>query len=53
MKVRVAIVFAAVLLVVGLVSTAAAQTTRDPSRWADAIQAFDDDAASRPEGAIV
>ena len=53
MKVRVATAFAVVLLIVGLVSTAAAQRTSDPSRWADAIQAFDDDAASRPEGAIV
>ena len=53
MKVRVATAFAAVLLVVGLVSPAAAQRTNDPSRWADAIQAFDDDAASRPQGAIV
>ena len=53
MRVRVAAAFAAVLLVVGLVSSATAQRTNHPSRWANAIQAFDDDAASRPEGAIV
>ena len=43
----------AVLLVVGLVSNATAQRTSDPSRWADAIAAFDADATSRPRGAIV
>ena len=53
MKLRFASALAVVLLAVGLVSTATAQRTSDPSRWADAIQAFDDDAASRPEGAIV
>jgi len=53
MKMRYVPAVAAVLLVVGLVSTAAAQRTSDPSRWADAIAAFDADAASRPSGAIV
>ena len=53
MKMRYVPALAAVLLVVGLVSTASAQRTSDPSRWADAIAAFDADAASRPSGAIV
>ena len=53
MKIRCAPVLAAAFLVVGLVATAAAQRTSDPSRWADAIAAFDADAASRPSGAIV
>lgn len=46
-------VLTAAFLVVGLVSTATAQPTRDPSRWAGAIAAFDADAPSRPHGAIV
>lgn len=50
---RYAAAFTASLLVVGLVATSAAQRTSDPSRWADAIAAFDADAASRPSGAIV
>ena len=53
MKIRYASAFAAAMLVVGLVSTATAQGTSDPSRWADAIAAFDANAASRPSGAIV
>ena len=53
MKIRFASALTAVLLVVGLVSTATAQRSSDPTRWADAIAAFDADAASRPEGAIV
>ena len=53
MKLRFASALAVVLLVVGLVSTATAQRSNDPTRWADAIAAFDADAASRPEGAIV
>ena len=53
MKMRYAPALAAALLVVGLVSTAAAQGTSDPSRWSDAIAAFDAEAASRPSGAIV
>ena len=53
MRLRLASALAAVLLVVGLVSTATAQWSSDPTRWADAIAAFDTDAASRPEGAIV
>ena len=53
MKNRCAPALAAALLIVGLVSTAAAQRTSDPSRWAEAIAAFDADAASRPSGAIV
>ena len=53
MKLRYTSCFAALLLVVGLVSTATAQTTSDPSRWADAIAAFDANADARPEGAIV
>ena len=53
MKLRFASALAVVLLVVGLVSTATAQRSNDPTRWANAIAAFDADAASRPEGAIV
>ena len=53
MKLRYTSFFAALLLVVGLVLTATAQTTSDPSRWADAIAAFDANADARPEGAIV
>ena len=53
MKLRHASALAAVLLIVGLVSTATAQRTSDPSRWAEAIAAFDADADSRSEGAIV
>jgi len=53
MKMRYAPALAAVLLIVGLVSTVTAQRTSDPSRWADAIGAFDADVASRPSGAIV
>ena len=53
MKIRCASALAATLLIVGLVSTAAAQGASDSSRWADAIAAFDADAASRPSGAIV
>ena len=53
MKLRYVSALAAVLLVVGLVSTATAQRTSDPSRWADAIAAFDANAESRPKGAIV
>ena len=53
MKLRNVAALAAVLLVVGLVSTATAQRTSDPSRWADAIAAFDANAESRPKGAIV
>ena len=53
MKIRCASALAASLLIVGLVSTAAAQGASDSSRWAGAIAAFDADAASRPSGAIV
>ena len=53
MKTRYASTVVALLLLVSFVSTATAQRTSDPSRWAEAIQAFDDDAASRPKGAIV
>ena len=53
MRLRLTSALAAVLLIVGLVSTATAQRSSDPTRWADAIAAFDADAASRPEGAIV
>jgi lysophospholipase L1-like esterase len=53
MKLRYVSALAAVLLVVGLVSTATTQRTSDPSRWADAIAAFDANAESRPKGAIV
>jgi len=53
MKLRHTSSFAILLLLVGLVSTGAAQRTSDPSRWADAIDAFDADAANRPKGAIV
>jgi lysophospholipase L1-like esterase len=54
MKMRYTHVLAAALLVVGLVSTATAQPrSTDPARWADAVAAFDADAPSRPEGAIV
>ncbi len=53
MKTRYATASAALLLIVALVVPAAAQTTATASRWENAIQAFDDDAASRPKGAIV
>ena len=53
MKLRFASALAVVLLAVGLVSTATAQRSSDPRQWADDIAAFDADAASRPEGAIV
>ena len=53
MKLRYTSLLAMVLLVVGLVSTATAQRTSDPSRWAEAIDAFDADAPNRPKGAIV
>ena len=53
MKTRFAPALVAVLLVVGFVSTATAQRASGPARWADAIDAFDADAASRPKGAIV
>ena len=53
MKLRYTSCLAALLLVVGLVSTSTAQTPSDPSRWADAISGFDANADSRPEGAIV
>jgi lysophospholipase L1-like esterase len=54
MKTRYASTFAALLLLVGFVSAAGAQQrSTDPTRWADAIAAFDANAASRPEGAIV
>lgn len=53
MSIRLASALAAVLLVVGFVSTATAQRSSAPTGWADAIAAFDADAASRPEGAIV
>lgn len=43
----------AALVLVGLVSSSAAQTTSDPARWANTIASFDADAASRPDGAIV
>ena len=47
MKIRYTSACAAVMLVVGLVSTATTQGTSDPSRWADAIAAFDANAAAR------
>ncbi len=55
MKARYATVSAALLLVLSLVvAPATAQTAAAATdRWAEAIQAFDDDAASRPAGAIV
>ena len=53
MKLRYTVTLSALLLTVGLVSTATAQRTADPSRWADAIAAFDADAPARPQGAIV
>ena len=53
MKLRSAPVLAAVLLILGFGLTAAAQNKSDPSRWADAIAAFDANANLRPEGAIV
>ena len=56
MKVRVATAFAAVLLVVGLVSAAVAQPrTIDPTRFEEAILAFEAEAKTSmpPEGAIV
>ena len=51
MKLRTAGLLTVALLLVGLVSTATAQN--DPSRWAQAIDAFDADAPNRPQGAIV
>ena len=53
MKLRCLPGLVAALIVVGFVSTASAQRTNDPTRWADTIAAFDADASSRPEGAIV
>ena len=53
MKLRYTVALAALLLVVGLVSTTTAQRTVDPSRWAVAITAFDADAPARAQGAIV
>ena len=53
MKLRYTSSLAILLLFVGLVSTGTAQRTSDPSRWADAIDAFDTDVANRPKGAIV
>ena len=53
MKLRYTSALLAVLLVVGFVSTTVAQRPSGPARWADAIDAFDADAASRPQGAIV
>ena len=56
MKVRVATAFAAVLLVVGLVSAAVAQPrTIDPTRFEEAILAFEAEAKTSmpPEGAII
>jgi lysophospholipase L1-like esterase len=53
MKLRHTSSLAILLLLVGLVSTGAAQRTSDPSRWTNAIDAFDADAANRPKGAIV
>ena len=54
MKVRVATAFAAVLLVVGLVSSAVAQPrTIDPTRFEEAVLAFEaEDGSMTPEGAI-
>ena len=53
MKTRLTTALALVLLTIGLVSTATAQRTSDPSRWEEAIARFDADAPSRPKGAIV
>ena len=53
MKLRHTSSLAILLLLVGLVSTGSAQRTSDPSRWANAIDAFDADAATHPKGAIV
>ena len=56
MTVRVATAFAAVLLIVGLVSAAVAQPqTIDPTRFEEDIQAFEADAKASmpPEGAIL
>ena len=51
MKLRTATLLTVALLFVGLVPSASAQS--DPSRWAQAIDAFDADAPNRPQGAIV
>ena len=51
MKLRTAALLTVALLFVGLVLSASAQS--DPSRWAQAIDAFDADAPNRPQGAIV
>ncbi len=53
MKTRLTTALALVLLTIGLVSTATAQRTSDPSRWEESIARFDADAPSRPKGAIV
>ena len=54
MKARYATVSAALLVVLALVAPATAQTrAANPDRWEEAIQAFDDDIANRPTGAIV
>ncbi|HIE94221.1 MAG TPA: hypothetical protein EYQ83_15680, partial [Acidobacteria bacterium] len=54
MKARYATVSAALFLVLALVvAPATAQTAAATDRWDAAIQAFDDDAANRPQGAIV
>ena len=51
MKLRTAALLTVALLFVGLVPSASAQS--DPSRWAQASDAFDADAPNRPQGAIV
>jgi len=54
MKARYATVSAALLVVLSLVvAPATAQTAAATDRWDAAIQAFDDDVANRPTGAIV
>ena len=54
MKLRYTPTLLAVLLVVGFVSAAVAQQrTIDSSLWENAIAAFDADASTRPEGAIL
>jgi lysophospholipase L1-like esterase len=54
MKARYASVPVALLVVLALVAPATAQTrATNPDRWEEAIQAFDDDVANRPAGAIV
>ena len=53
MKIRHASALAIVLFVVGFVSAASAQTPIDPTRFEDAIAAFEaEDASMTPEGAI-